>query len=137
FVRTSMRFLRARAAIAAALEAKDPSESRRLLAVASRDARALEGERMPCPDAYARLVRAALAQAEGRDDLAAPLWRGAVAGFEAVDMNLCAAAARRRLGACLGGDAGARALAESETWMRRQLIQDPEKAARMIAARFE
>ncbi|WP_165252108.1 serine/threonine-protein kinase [Paludisphaera soli] len=137
FVRTSMRFLRARAAIAAALEAKEASESRRLLAVASRDARALEGERMPCPDAYARLVRAALAQAEGRDDLAAPLWRAAVAGFEAVDMNLCAAAARRRLGACLGGDAGARALSESETWMRRQLIQDPEKAARMIAARFE
>ncbi len=132
FVRTSMKFLRARAAIAAAIETGDTSERHRLLAVAAADARALAREGMPCPDAYARMIRASLAAIEGRDEEAALLWREAVAAFEAVDMNLCAAASRRRLGEALGGDAGAAAVVESESWMRGQLVREPSKAARMV-----
>ncbi|MDG3005014.1 serine/threonine-protein kinase [Paludisphaera mucosa] len=137
FIRTSMRFLRARAALAAALElrAKDASGACRLLAVAGRDARALEREKMPCPAAYSRMIRASLASFAGRADLAAPLWREAVAAFESVDMNLCAAASRRRLGQSLGGESGDVEIAASESWMRRQLIREPEKAAGMIAPR--
>ena len=57
FIRTSMHFLRARAALAAAVAVRRsrPAEARSLLAVARRAARRLERERMPCPTAYARL----------------------------------------------------------------------------------
>ena len=61
FIRTSMNFLRARAALAAAVDVRRsrPAEARSLLAVARRAARRLERERMPCPTAYARLIRGA------------------------------------------------------------------------------
>lgn len=135
FIRTSMRFLRARAAIAAAAEIRptDPSEARRLLAVAGADAKALAREKMPCPDAYARMIRAALSPT---DDRAVPLWREAVHAFEAVDMKLCVAASRRRLAQAIGGEDGAAELAASEEWMRTRLYRDFEKAARMIAPRL-
>ena len=71
FIRTSMHFLRARAALAAAVAVRRsrPAEARSLLAVARRAARRLERERMPCPTAYARLIRGALA-AVGGDSVA-------------------------------------------------------------------
>ena len=105
FIRTSMHFLRARAALAAAvaLRRSRPAEARSLLAVARRAARRLDRERMPCPTAYARLIRGALAAIGGDSSRAVPLLTEAVACFEAVDMRLCAAAARRRLGELLGG----------------------------------
>ncbi len=62
FIRTSMNFLRARAALAAAvsLRRSQPARIRPLLAVARRAARQLERECMPCPSAYARLIRGAV-----------------------------------------------------------------------------
>ncbi|WP_165073888.1 serine/threonine-protein kinase [Paludisphaera rhizosphaerae] len=132
FIRTSMRFLRARAAIAAAAEIRptNPTEARRLLAVAEADAKALSREKMPCPDAYAKMIAATLAPTPDR---AVPLWREAVRAFESVDMGLCVAASRRRLAQALGSNAGAAELAASEEWMRSRLYREPEKAARMIA----
>src|SRR5262249_35802978 len=57
FIRTSMLFLRARAALAAAvaLRSSHPAEGRSLLTLADRDARRLSRERMPCPEAYSRM----------------------------------------------------------------------------------
>src|SRR5262249_7699167 len=51
FTRTSMHFLRARAALAAAvnLGSSSPAEARSLMSVADRDAHRLEQEGMPCP----------------------------------------------------------------------------------------
>ena len=62
----------------------------------------------PPPTAYAQLIRAALAAARGDSSRAIPLYTEAVACFEAVDMHLCAAAARRRLGECKLCDRGFR-----------------------------
>ncbi len=97
FIRTSMLFLRARAALAAAVAHRRsrPAESRTLFVVAHRAAGRLDRERMPCPTAYARLIRGALAAARGDSSRAIPLLTEAITCFEAVDMHLCAAAARR------------------------------------------
>jgi hypothetical protein len=47
-------------------------------------------------------------------------------------MHLCAAAARRRLGECMGGTRGQQEIDRAERWMSDQRIKDPEKLASMI-----
>ena len=76
FVRTSMHFLRARAALAAAAElgCSRPAEARSLLATAAHDARRLEREAMPCPWAYALMIRGGLAALGGDSRRAAILF---------------------------------------------------------------
>jgi tetratricopeptide (TPR) repeat protein len=134
FIRTSMHFLRARAALAAAVAVDDsrPAEARSLLAVARRAARRLERERMPCPTAYARLIRGALAAVGGDSSQAVLRLTQAVACFEAVDMRLCAAAARRRLGEFLGGTRGQEEIDRADRWMSDQKIKNPASMAAMI-----
>jgi hypothetical protein len=134
FIRTSMLFLRARAALAAAIahQKSSPTESRRLLAVAHRAARRLESERMPCPNAYARLIRAALGAASGDSSRAVLLFTEAIACFEAVDMRLCAATARRRLGECAGGTRGQAEIDGADRWMSDQKIKNPTSFASTI-----
>jgi hypothetical protein len=134
FIRTSMHFLRARAALAAAVAARRsrPAEARSLLAVARRAARRLERERMPCPTAYARLIRGALAAVDGDAAAAVPWLAEAVAGFEAADMRLCAATARRRLGEVIGGPRGREEVDRADRWMSEQKIKNPTKMAAMI-----
>ena len=134
FIRTSMYFLRARAALAAAVAVRRsrPTEARSLLAVAGRAARRLERERMPCPTAYARLIRGAIAAISGDSSRAVSLLNEAVACFEAVDMHLCAAAARRRLGELLGGTRGQEEISRADCWMAGQKVKSPEHMASMI-----
>ena len=134
FIRTSMHFLRARAALAAAVAVRRsrPAEARSLLAVAHRDARRLDRERMPCPTAYARLIRGALAAVGGDPSRAVPRLTEAVACFEAVDMRLCAAAARRRLGEFLGGTRGREEIDRADRWMSDQKIKNPASLVSMI-----
>lgn len=136
FIRTSMLFLRARAAIAAAVALKGPrpSEARALLALADRDARRLAREGMPCPEAYAWMIRGALAALRGDPERGASQLAEAILRFDAVDMRLCSAAVRRRLGELIGGDAGRAAVVSSEDWMRGQEIRDPARMAGMILA---
>jgi hypothetical protein len=134
FIRTSMNFLRARAAMAAAVAVRRsrPAEARSLLTVARRAARRLEREHMPCPAAYARLIRGALAAIAGDSSRAISLLTEAVACFEGVDMHLCAAAARRRLGETLGGDSGREEIELADRWMADQKIKTPASMASMI-----
>jgi eukaryotic-like serine/threonine-protein kinase len=134
FIRTSMHFLRARGALAAAVavDGSRPAEARSLLAVARRAARRLERERMPCPTAYARLIRGALAAVGGDSSQAVLRLTQAVACFEAVDMRLCAAAARRRLGEFLGGTRGQEEIDRADRWMSDQKIKNPASMAAMI-----
>jgi hypothetical protein len=129
-----MHFLRARAALAAAVAVRRsrPAGARSLLAVARRAARRLDGEHMPCPTAYARLIQGALAAVVGDSSRAVPRLTEAVACFEAVDMGLCAAAARRRLGEVLGGTRGQEEIDRADRWMSDQKIKNPAKLASMI-----
>ena len=91
FIRVSMWNLRARAALAAAATADDPTL---LLRFAARDARRLAREGVPWSVAHARLIQGLLAAARGAHDEAAARLDEAAARFEAADMHLCAAAAR-------------------------------------------
>jgi eukaryotic-like serine/threonine-protein kinase len=138
FIRTSMNFLRARAALAAAVELKDSrqDEARRLLAVAARAARSLEREGMPCPSAYSHMIRAGLAALRGDTARAAILLAETVERFDAVEMGLCAASVRRRLGELIGGDRGAADVAHADQWMIDQKIENPAAMASMILPRL-
>jgi hypothetical protein len=57
----------------------------------------------------------------------------AAAGFEAVDMGLFAAAARRQLGGLRGGEEGRGLVAAADAWMAGQAIRDPARMAACLA----
>jgi hypothetical protein len=134
FIRTSMNFLRARAALAkgVTLRRSQSTEYQSLMGVARRAAGRLERERMPCPTAYARLVRGALAAIGGDSARAVPLLTEAVVCFEAVDMRLSAAATRRRLGELEGGSLGREEIDKAARWMADEKIKNPDRMAAMI-----
>ena len=60
----------------------------------------------------------------------------AVDGFEAADMALYAAAARRRLGELRGGDEGRELIRQSEEWMSKQQIKNPVAVTNLMAPGF-
>jgi eukaryotic-like serine/threonine-protein kinase len=138
FIRTSMYFLRARAALAAAAELKcsRPAEARSLMTVAARAARKLEREGMPCPGAYAQMIRGGLAALGGDAPRAAILLAEAVERFEAVNMQLCAVAVRHRRGELVGGDRGQAEIALADRWMVDQKIQNPACMTSMILVKL-
>jgi eukaryotic-like serine/threonine-protein kinase len=123
----------ARSAIAAATAAANPTP---FLRAAERDARRLERENANWASAYARLIRAGLA-AFGRDAVAARGLLGEAAlAFDNVDMNLCAAATRRRLGILIGGEEGRGMVRRADDWMTAQTIKNPARMAATIAPGF-
>ena len=91
---------------------------------------------MPCPAAYAHMIRGGLAALRGDAPRAAILLAEAVERFEAVDMRLCSAAVRRRLGELIGGDRGQADVARADHWMTDQKIQNPACMASMILAKL-
>jgi tRNA A-37 threonylcarbamoyl transferase component Bud32/tetratricopeptide (TPR) repeat protein len=120
----------ARSALAAAATAQDPAP---FLKVARRRARDLERERMPWATALARLIQACVAATSGDSAQAVELFRLAIPLLESVDMPIYAAAARRRLGALLGGDEGRALVAEGDAWMTGQAIRSTERMTAMYA----
>ncbi len=122
---------RARCALAAAVGARDPGP---LLKSAERDAGRLQREGMPWSRALADPILAGVAAARGDRPRAATLFAEAVTQLEDVDMNLYAAASRRRLGEILGGDAGRDQVERADSWMRQQGIQNPARMADVFAA---
>jgi hypothetical protein len=54
-------------------------------------------------------------------------------GFEAADMALYSAAARRCRGLLVGGGEGAALVAEADAWMRNEGIRNPERMTAMLA----
>ena len=56
--------------------------------------------------------------------------------FEAADMGLFAAAARRHLGQARGGDEGRELVERADTWMRSQSIVNPSRMASCLAPGF-
>jgi serine/threonine protein kinase len=122
---------RARCALAAAQSAADPGP---LVRSAERDAWRLGRERAAWSRALAYPIRAGVAAARGDRSRAANLFADAVTHLEAVDMNLYAAASRRRLGELLGGAEGQAQVERADSWMRQQTIRDPARMANVFAA---
>ena len=128
-----LRNLRARAALGAAAAdpdalpagatRADPSWPRaRLLAVARRDARALARRSIASAAPFAALVRAGIAEIEGRTESALAALESATRGFERAEMALYASAASDRSGALLGGERGASLRRRAEAWTSCQGI---------------
>jgi hypothetical protein len=112
------------------------AEARSLMAVAARAGRSLERAGMPCPTACAVLIRCGLAALGGDSPRATILLAEALARFESVDMRLCSATARRRLGERIGEERGQAGVARADQWMSDQQIQDPARMASLIVARL-
>ena len=134
FVRIDVLEHSGRAAVAAAAAARDP---RPLLRTAAGYARRLDRERLPWARALALLIRAGVASVRGDATSAVTLLTGAAAAFDAVDMGLFAASARRRLGVLLGGEEGGALMAQADAWMTGQEIRNPARMAACVAPGFQ
>jgi len=126
--------LRGRSALATfAAGRKDTS----LLARTRRDAAAVARIRMPWATPMAKLLRAGVAvAARESDERAVALLRAALAGFEAAEMGLYAAATRRSLGGLTGGDAGTALVREADEWMAARTVKNPARMTAMLAPGF-
>lgn len=133
-VRITSCQLRASCAVAACRVL--PGERVRLFGTAERDIQSLAGENAQWSLALACLLRAGVASV--RDDAAAACGhlRQALAGFERCNMQLFAAATRRRLGEQLGGDEGRALVAFANAWMAAQHVKNPDRMTAMLAPGF-
>jgi hypothetical protein len=120
----------ARCALAVAASGEDRT---RMIQIASRDAARLEHENTPWSSAFARLVRAIIANLEGDRDAAIRGLGAASEAFSSADMHLYACASRRRLGSLVGGGPGRELRLGAERWMVSQGIRNPAAMTRLIA----
>jgi hypothetical protein len=132
-VRIFMHSLRARAALLAAVRATDPRAS---LRAAEQDAARIESERMTWSQPIAQLIRAGIAAFRNNSNAAMRHLDIAVAAFDAADMGLFAAAARRRLGEIVGGDRGRVLIESADAWLAGQGIQNAGNMTTLYAPGF-
>lgn len=127
-------FLRARAALAASAHAAlAPRAREALLREATREARGLRRKRSATASALAGLVAGGIAIGRGRVEEAVDELRAAERMLAATDMELHRAAAARRCGELIGGEEGARLIADADGWMRAQGIRRPDRMTEMLA----
>lgn len=130
-LRVEAMHLRARALVAKAT-GKDSDELR----IAEKLAGKIEKEKISWAKPFATLIHATVAQHRTQSAQAATLLAEAVQGFENADMNLYAAAARRRLGETLGDERGRELITQADAWMTAQRIKAPELMTRMLVPGF-
>jgi hypothetical protein len=129
-VRIEATHLRARAALAAL---DGTAGDREKLQLAGRCAASLDRIAAPWSQALAASVRAGLSLARGDRPAAAKLFEAARARFDALEMGLYAAAAGRRAGELLGGEAGSRMVAAADARMSAQGVANPTRMAALFA----
>ena len=129
-MRVESLYLRARSALAMAAT---NGESRQYLSVAGAAAHRIARERMPWSDPIALLVSAGIAYLEGRTSQAVRCLDDAAHRFDAADMRLYAAVARRRIGALRDDQYGRDVQRQAEEWMATQQIKNPAAMTRMLA----
>ena len=125
--------LRARTALAAAAGSRSP---RALLREVDRAASRLESEHMAWADPLAALARAGAASLRGDEERARARLDDAIQGLHIAGLGLFEAAARRRRGALIGGDAGRAEVALVERWMLDRGVVSPERTTAMMAPGF-
>jgi hypothetical protein len=138
YFRIIMYELRARCALAAArqLDQRAPRQARALIAEAERTIGRLRRARVAWADAHAWLLAAGVAQLRADTAAANDRLARAIDGFVAVDMELFATAARRRL-ANLRDDAGrAAAIDEATAWFTGHDVVAPARMIAMLTPAF-
>jgi len=131
-LRIEAMYLRARLALASAAG----KQRKHRLRIAENLANSIAKEQMPWSNPLAMMIHAGLAKRRGNDSRAAALVSQAVEGFEASNMKLYAATARRRLGEILGGDNGKALINQADDWMGKQEIKNPVGFANLMAPGF-
>ncbi|HZI13986.1 MAG TPA: AAA family ATPase, partial [Myxococcus sp.] len=126
FHRIPLTLLRGSAAVAAAC-ARPVGERKALLRAAGKDASRLEKEGVGSAGASAALLRACILGAQGRPGEALERLEAAARGFDAADMALHAACARRRKGQLLGGDEGRALIEAADATLSEQGIRNPSR----------
>lgn len=114
-----------RATTAAAVAGRG-EDRRRMLDSADRDAAALKRVKRQNASACADFIRGLTAAAWGDRDAATERLADAAAGFDAAEIGLQAACARRLRGVLLGGERGQALLRQADTFMMEQGIKRPE-----------
>ncbi|MBA3550357.1 MAG: hypothetical protein H0T76_28110, partial [Nannocystis sp.] len=112
------------------------SERAGLLRSVEADLDGLRGEQTLWATPFVELVHAGLLIVYRQRERAIQGLRAAEQGFRAVDMALYGAAARRRCGQLLGGDAGEQLVASADLAMAEQGVRRPECMTRMLAPGF-
>jgi hypothetical protein len=125
--------MRARGALAIA---GTDAHGDRILRQARADARRIEREEMPWATPLAQAIYAAVDFRKGQRERALAALARAEEGFRAADMALFAAAAQRRRGELIGGDAGQELIDQADAWMRSQGIVRPARMVDAFAPRF-
>jgi len=136
FLRIFITLLRGNTAVAAA-HARQGGDPQRLLRAAEEDAARLANEGTAWADATASLLRACIHGARGRPEEAVQHLDAAIHGFDAADMALHAACARRRKGQLLGGDAGRALVEAADALMGEQGIKNPARWTALHAPGFD
>jgi hypothetical protein len=129
------RHLRARSALAAAVEA-DTLMQKSLLSQAEKDAKYLVRRKQSWTVALAMLIRAAVAYLKGDMRQAIARLESAVVDLEACEMRLYAAAAHLHLSRLVSGEEGAAHLEKAESFMSKQKVSEPQQMAAMLVPGF-
>ncbi len=130
WVRVTVDFLHGRVLLAAARQL--PADSARRAKLIARAAKlAKRGVRSPLPlgAAYGHLLAASVASLMGAEQACADSLDTAIASLDAIDTNLLAQLARRRLGQLRGDSAMIEA---ADDWLREQGIVKPMRWAQMM-----
>jgi hypothetical protein len=127
--------LRGRAALAVA--ACDPKRRSEMLAVAKSDARAIAREKTPWAMPWATTLEAGIAKLSGDTARAVTLLERTAIEADRAKLALVAAAARSARGKCIGGDEGARLVAEATSWVASQGVKVPERMIALVAPAFD
>ena len=128
-VRVEALQARARGALAIAAAGGE----RDLLATVEKSAAGIRGNKRPWSDPLAALLEAGVANVRGDAGACRQRLSAAIEGFEAADMALYAAAARRRLGETTGKT---RLVDAADAWMKAQRIVNPSRMTAVLAPGF-
>jgi hypothetical protein len=121
------RHVRALAALASVDEGGEE-----MLRVAEEDALQFERQEAPVSRAWALLLRAGVTAARGSARASCALFADAERELDARGMSIFAAAARRRRGELLGGDAGRALVAEADARMMARGVARPDRMMRVL-----
>ncbi len=129
-----MYHLRARSALACLKS--NTENSKKLLAIAEKDAKVLLREKVATGDAFAKLIQAAIAFNRNQKATAIELLKLAREEFEKIDMALYKAATEHRLGQLLANDEGKNLIELAKNWMQSQKIKNFDRMTEMLIPGF-
>ncbi len=122
-----------RGRVALAVAVVNAGERRRMLARVAAAALSLEREKMAFSDGHAALLRAGMAALAGDRASATRAAERAQAAFERAEMSVATASAQYWRGELLGGDEGAKLVADATARLSAKGVKAPAKLVRMLA----